>query len=81
MSLIARRIDLAAPVHHLALGQEMALEDDVDRLQVEFRGHVADRAIFLVEILARIGALVVALDEMLEHLQMARSCGCRGSSS
>ena len=55
----------------LALGQQMALEDDVDRLQVEFGGHVADRAIFVVEILGRLGALAVALDEMLEHLPMA----------
>src|SRR6185312_16547285 len=34
---------------HLALRQLMLLEDDVDRLQIELRGHVADRAIFLVE--------------------------------
>ena len=55
----------------LALGQQMALEHDVDRLQVEFRGHVADRAIFVVEFLRRRGALLVADDEMLEHLPMA----------
>ena len=61
MSRDRRRIDAAAAVHHLALGQQVALEHDVDRLQVEFGGHVADRAIFVVEILGRIGALAVAL--------------------
>jgi hypothetical protein len=49
----------------------MALEDGVDRLEVEFGGHVADRAIFVVKILGRIRALAVAGDEMLEHLPMA----------
>ena len=55
----------------LALGQQMALEHDVDRLQVEFGGHVADRAIFVVEFAGRVGAFLVADDEMLEHLPMA----------
>ena len=58
-------------MHQLALGQQMALEDDIDRLQVEFGGHVADREIFVVEIARRVGALVVADDQMLEHLPMA----------
>ena len=64
------RIDLAAAMQHLALGKGVRLEHHRDGLEVEFGGHVADRAIFLVELHRRIGALVVALDEMLEHLPM-----------
>ena len=56
---------------HLAFGQQVPLEHDIDRLQVEFRGHVADRAIFFVEFLGRLRALLVADDEMLEHLPVA----------
>ena len=63
-----RRIHLAPAMRHRTPGQRMRLEHRVDRLEVEFRGHVADRAILLVELHRRLGALVVALDEMLEHL-------------
>ena len=59
--VIAAGSTAPAAMHHLALGQQMALEHDVDRLEVEFGGHVADRAIFVVEVLGRVGALVVAL--------------------
>src|SRR3546814_9426102 len=55
---------------HPALGKRVALEHDVDRLEVEFGGHVAHGAIFVVEMLGRIGALVIALDEVFEHLPM-----------
>ena len=65
------RIDRPAAMGHLALGQQMALEDDVDRLQIEFGGHVADGAIFVVEILGRIRLFIVAVDEVAEHLPMA----------
>jgi hypothetical protein len=49
----------------------MPLKDGVDGLQVEFGGHVADRPILVVEVLGRVGALAVALDEVLEHLPVA----------
>ena len=49
----------------------MLLEDDLYGLQVEFGGHVADRAIFVVELLCGVGAFFVAFDEMLEHLPVA----------
>src|SRR4051794_34359012 len=55
----------------LTLGQQMLLEDDIDGLEVEFGRHIADRAIFVVELLGRRGAFLVADDEMLEHLPMA----------
>ena len=64
-------IDQATAVQPFALGQGMALKHDLDGLQVEFGGHVADRAIFLVEILAGAGAFLIALHQMLEHLIMA----------
>src|SRR3546814_11619897 len=54
-----------------APGQQVALEHRIDGLQIEFGCHVADRAIFVVEILGLVGALAVALDQMLEHLPMA----------
>src|SRR3546814_1908297 len=55
---------------HPALGKRVALEHDVDRLEVEFGGHVVHGAIFVVEMLGCIGALVIALDEEFEHLPM-----------
>jgi hypothetical protein len=48
----------------------MALEHCVDRLQVELRRHVADRAIFVVEVLGGVRAVAVAGDQVLEHLPM-----------
>src|SRR3546814_16241664 len=50
-------IDLAAAMPHPALGKRVALEHDVDRLEVEFGGHVAHGAIFVVEMLGRIGEI------------------------
>ena len=65
-----RWIDLVAPMQHLALGQRMILEHDTDRLEIEFRRHVADRPIFFVKILRQIGAVIIALNEVFEHLVM-----------
>ncbi len=65
------RIDPRAAMHELALGQAVLLEHLLDRLEVEFGGHVADRAIFVVELLGRLGAVVVALHQMPEHVPMA----------
>jgi hypothetical protein len=53
------------------LGSAVTLEHDVDRLEIEFGGHVADRAIFVVEFLGLVGAFAVAIDQMFEHLPMA----------
>src|SRR5690606_33723653 len=64
-------IDRPAAMGQPAPGQQVALEDDIDRLQVEFGGHVADRAIFVVEALGRLGAFAVALDEVAKHLPVA----------
>ncbi len=58
-------------MQELALGQLVLLEHILDRLDVEFLGHVANRAIFLVKRLGGVGRLVVAFDQMLEHPVMA----------
>ncbi len=49
----------------------MPLENYIDRLQIEFGRHVADRAILVVEILGSVGAVIIAGDQMFEHLPMA----------
>src|SRR5437867_9751777 len=64
-------VDLAAAMGELAFWEQMALEDDVDGLQVEFGRHVADRQIFVVETLGRIRTLAVTSDKMFKHLPMA----------
>ncbi len=49
----------------------MVLEHLLHRLQVELGGHVAHAAVFVVEILGRLRAFVVADGEVFEHLVMA----------
>ena len=60
-----------AAVHEFALRQRVLLEHLFHRLEVEFRRHVADAAVFLVEILGLLRALVVAGAQVFEHLVMA----------
>ncbi|HQX82255.1 MAG TPA: sulfatase-like hydrolase/transferase, partial [Vicinamibacterales bacterium] len=43
------------------------LEHGFDGLEIELAGHVADRAVLVVERLGRVGAVLVADDEVLEH--------------
>src|SRR3546814_16185708 len=64
-------IDRLAAMFERALGQQVALEHRIDRLQIKFGRHVADRAIFVVEFLGLVRALAVAVDQMYEHLPMA----------
>ena len=61
------RIGDAAAMFELAGGQGLALEHQIDRLQIEFGGHVANGAIFVIERLAGIGGFFVAIHQMLEH--------------
>ena len=49
----------------------MALENDIDGLQVKFGCHVADRPIFVVKFLGRVGAIVIAYHQMFEHFPVA----------
>jgi hypothetical protein len=58
-----------------AFGQCVLLKHDIDCLQVEFRGHVADRAIFIVESLRRGGALLITDDEVLLAALAAHAAG------
>src|SRR3546814_6969737 len=58
-------------MRQLALWEQVTLEHDIDRLEIEFGGHVAHRAIFVVKFLGLVGALAIAIDQMLEHLPMA----------
>ena len=62
------RLDLAALERHLALRQQAALEDLVDRLEIEIRGHVHDREIFLVEVADRVGLLEIAFDPVMKQI-------------
>ena len=54
-----------------ALGQQVALENRIDRLEIEFGGHVADGAIFVIEFLGLVRTLAITIDQMLEHFPMA----------
>ncbi len=63
---IADGIDRLAAMGHLALGQGVADEHGVDRLQVELGGQVHDRQIFVIELAMLLGRIAVALDEMTE---------------
>src|SRR3546814_1841779 len=49
-------IDMAAAVPHLALRQQVPLENRVDRLEIELRRHIAHGAILLVKRLGCVGA-------------------------
>ena len=74
MSLIAAGSTAPAAMGQLALGQQMALEHHVDRLQIEFGGHVADRAIFVVEFLGRLGAFASPSTRCLNISQWLMMC-------
>src|SRR3546814_15218066 len=64
-------IDMAAAVPHLALRQQVPLENRVDRLEIELRRHIAHGAILLVKRLGCVGAFAIALDKVSEHRPMA----------
>ena len=63
-------VNLLAADHHLALGQAVFLEEGLDGLQVVGGGHVHDGEVFVVEAAVGGGAVVVALDEVVEHALM-----------
>src|SRR6185437_2900110 len=50
--------------------QRMAMEDAVDRLEIEIRREIHHRRVFVIEFPRRVGAFDIALDEMLEELDM-----------
>jgi hypothetical protein len=52
------------------LGSEWLDEHGVDGLQVILGGQIHHREIFVIEIAMLFGRIAVALDEMVEHLQM-----------
>ena len=54
-----------------ALGQQMALKNRIDGLQVEFRGHIAHRAIFVIELLVPIRTFTITFHKVREHRPMA----------
>ena len=58
-------LDRHAPPGQLALGQQLALEDPVDRLQVELGRHVEHGEVLVVEVLDPLGLLVVAPDQVV----------------
>ena len=58
------RVDPFAPPHELPGGELVLLEDAADRLQVELRGHVHDRAVLVVEVLRGGGRRRVPGDEV-----------------
>ena len=57
-------------MHHFALGQQMAHEHGLDRLHVIFGGEVHDGEIFVIEFAVLLRRIAVALDEMIEHVEM-----------
>ena len=69
---IAFGIDRRAAMRHLALGQRVADEHRLHRLQVELGGQVHDGEIFVVEVAVLLGAVAVVLDQMHEELLVRR---------
>ena len=45
-------------------------KDGIDRLQIEFRGQIHDRPVFVIEFAVFSCGITVAADEMIEKLQM-----------
>ena len=64
-------INKLTAIVEFALGQQMTLKYGIYGLQIEFRRHVADGAIFVVEFFVPIRAFAVAFDEVGEHRPMA----------
>src|SRR5947207_4790350 len=62
------RIDPAAAMGHLALGQSVAYEDGIDRLEIVLGGQVHDGEIFVVELAVLLHRVAVALDQMDEQV-------------
>ena len=62
------RIDRTAAMGHLALGQGVADEDGIDRLQIILGGQVHDGEIFVVELAMLLRRVAVALDQMDEQI-------------
>ena len=67
---IAFEIDQLAAMRHLALRQRVAHEHRLDRLHVIGGVEVHHRQIFVVEVAVLLGRIAVALDEMVEHVEM-----------
>src|SRR5579862_8587016 len=65
-------LDQAAARHEGAMREVAAVEDTLDRLQVEIRRQIHHRRIFVIEFLRRLGARLIALDEMAEEIEMRR---------
>ena len=59
-------IDLAVAPRQLAFCQRVILEDALDGLEIELRGQIGDREIFLVEAARGFGFLLVVVDKILE---------------
>ncbi len=57
---------------HAALGEIVLLEECLDRLQIVARGHVHDSEVFVIKAAVRGGTVLVALDQVVEHLAMRR---------
>ncbi len=63
-------IDRHAMRHELAARQRLAMKDAIDGLQIEIRRKIHHRRVFVVEFPRRVGAFDIALDQMLEELDM-----------
>ena len=62
------RAHLAAAMLELALGQQVALEHHVDRLEIELLGQVQHRQVLVVEFQVLVGLVAVALHQVGEVL-------------
>src|SRR6185312_4894257 len=63
-------IDRHAMRDELAARQGLAMEDAIDGLEIKIRREIHHRRVLIVEFPRRVGAFDVALDEMLEELDM-----------
>jgi hypothetical protein len=66
MSVISLGPHQLAAMGQFALGQQVLLEDDVDGLEVELLGQVQHRQVLVVELQVLVGAVAVALHQVLE---------------
>src|SRR6476659_3044926 len=69
-ALDGARIDEIAAHSEAAIRQILTLEHPVDRLQIEIRGQLHYRSVFVVKGAGRGRALAIALDQMPEHSPM-----------
>ena len=65
-----RAVDALAAVHHRAPRQRVLLEHGLDRLQVKLGGQVHDREVLVVEVLVLLDGVAVALDEVVEQIDV-----------